>query len=136
VAGIVDPGHSSYKEKRSLRLALSAQADPLSRRHGRAEKLLPQEMHITSVSNFPHPAVKNLAGFDRGFRFTQQKHICATAKQETPHGRRNQKPKTQRKIYETQPQQIRGRFTLCMCGHHLLAHDGSKSSRTGESGDF
>src|SRR6516164_7779179 len=58
----------------------------------------------------PHPAVKNLAGFGRGFRFTQQKHICAAAKQKTPHGRRNPKPKTQKKIYETQPQQIRGRF--------------------------
>jgi len=71
VAGIVDPGHSSYKQKRSLRLALSAQADPLSRRHRRAEKLLPQEMHITSVSNASSSGGKNLAGFGRGFRFAR-----------------------------------------------------------------
>jgi len=25
---------------------------------------------------------KNLAGFSRGFRFTQQKHICAAAKKD------------------------------------------------------
>jgi len=48
-------------------------------------------------------ANKNLAGFGRGFRFTQQKHICAAAKKETPHKSRNQKIKTQRKIYETKP---------------------------------
>jgi hypothetical protein len=28
--------------------------------------------------------MKNLAGFNRDFRFTQQKHICAAAKDKAP----------------------------------------------------
>jgi hypothetical protein len=42
-------------------------------------------------------ATKKLAGLNRDFRFTQQKHICAAAKKETPHGRRNRNIKTQPK---------------------------------------
>jgi hypothetical protein len=77
VAGIVDPGHSSYKQKRSLRLALSAQADPLSRRHRRAEKLLPQEMHITSVSNASSSGGKKLGGFWPRFPlYPIETHLC------------------------------------------------------------
>jgi hypothetical protein len=43
----------------------------------------------------PHSdAMKNLAGFHRGFRFTGQKHVCAAAKKEPSHGPENRKTKT------------------------------------------
>jgi hypothetical protein len=77
-----------------------------------------------------------LAGFNRGFRFIGQKHICAAAKKETPHRSRNQKPKIQGKSYETQPQQIRGHFALRMCGHYLLAHGVGESSRAWEGAGY
>ena len=65
---------------------------------------------------------KNLAGFSRGFRFTQQKHICAAAKKRRRTDVKTKNPNP-RKIYETQSQQIRGHFALRMFGHYLLAHD-------------
>src|SRR5258705_7857074 len=47
--------------------------------------------------------MKNLAGFKRAFRFSEQKHICAAAKNEARLGCNNRKIKqTLRKdIYET-----------------------------------
>src|SRR5262249_53519851 len=72
----------------------------------------------------PRPAcwLKNLAGFTPRFRFIGQKHICAVAKKEPSHGVKAQKPKPKENIYETQPEQTRGRFALRICGHHLFAH--------------
>jgi len=43
---------------------------------------------------------KNLAGFSRGFRFTQQKHICAAAKKRRRTDVETKNPNP-RKIYET-----------------------------------
>src|SRR5262245_56827694 len=59
------------------------QADRFSLRPRETEKLSLQEMNIRKT--FPKflcltAADKNLAGFNRDFRFTGQKHICAAAK--------------------------------------------------------
>jgi hypothetical protein len=64
VAGIVDPGHSSYKQKRSLRQALSAQADPLSSPLREPENLLPQEINSRkTLTPLLHRGVQKLGGF-------------------------------------------------------------------------
>jgi hypothetical protein len=52
---------------------------------GTARRAVPASVQIAPLSA-KHPrwqcAMKNLAGFNRDFRFTGQKHICAAAKKE------------------------------------------------------
>ena len=52
------------------------------------------------IASWSATARQNLAGFSRGFRFTQQKHICAAAKKRRRTDVETKNPNP-RKIYET-----------------------------------
>jgi len=82
VAGIVDPGHNLYSRSDRCAWALSAQADRFLVPSASLKSCCPKKSHQENLNSSASPRRnKNLAGFGRGFRFTQQKHICAAAKQ-------------------------------------------------------
>jgi len=71
---------------------------------GTARRAVPASVQIAPLTaNHPRSqcALKNLAGFDRGFRFTYQKHICAALKDERRADSKTENPTIKKEnVYE------------------------------------
>jgi hypothetical protein len=138
VAGIVDPGHNLYSKSdgcvafglcRHKRIGFLSPPEP--------EKLLPQrnqqENRNSSASLRRQKTWRVLAAVSalpsRNTFVRLPKRRCRTDVE-------TKNPKPKGKIHETQPQQIRGRFALRICGHYLLAHDVGDYPRARRSGGY